>query len=137
MSRDCSQRSLKKLRRICDVLDRNPAAWTVYSETFKMGIEDMIEAIQEFETKIAVYSGHRPTNRFGNPMTRRGRDMGCKSKTWANRPHICEQCGLNLTWNVARVHHIVPVSQGGTDKPENLLLLCANCHAMAHGPANR
>lgn len=29
-------------------------------------------------------------------------------------------------------HHIVPVSCGGTDDPDNLILLCPNCHALAH-----
>jgi 5-methylcytosine-specific restriction endonuclease McrA len=30
------------------------------------------------------------------------------------------------------VHHIVPVSDGGSDEPHNLILLCAECHAEAH-----
>lgn len=28
-------------------------------------------------------------------------------------------------------HHIISVSRGGSDNPENLVLLCANCHAIA------
>jgi len=31
-----------------------------------------------------------------------------------------------------RVHHIVPVSLGGTDEIENLVLLCPNCHTLVH-----
>ena len=30
------------------------------------------------------------------------------------------------------VHHIVPISQGGTEESRNLILLCPNCHKMAH-----
>jgi hypothetical protein len=30
------------------------------------------------------------------------------------------------------VHHVIPVACGGSDDPSNLLLLCANCHALAH-----
>lgn len=30
------------------------------------------------------------------------------------------------------VHHIVPISQGGTEESDNLILLCPNCHKMAH-----
>lgn len=33
---------------------------------------------------------------------------------------------------VLRVHHIIPVSLGGKDEIENLVLLCANCHALTH-----
>lgn len=30
------------------------------------------------------------------------------------------------------VHHIVPVRDGGSDEPHNLILLCSECHAEAH-----
>lgn len=30
------------------------------------------------------------------------------------------------------VHHIVPVKEGGGNKPDNLLALCPNCHALVH-----
>lgn len=33
------------------------------------------------------------------------------------------------------VHHIVPVSQGGTTAEENLVTLCKSCHRAAHGKA--
>ena len=29
-------------------------------------------------------------------------------------------------------HHIVPVCEGGTNTEENIVLLCPNCHTMAH-----
>lgn len=31
-----------------------------------------------------------------------------------------------------QVHHVVPVSQGGTDAMENLALLCRECHSEVH-----
>lgn len=52
----------------------------------------------------------------------------------------CEVCGwqppapplkLNRTLFLLHAHHIVPVSRQGTDEPENLILLCANCHDIA------
>lgn len=30
------------------------------------------------------------------------------------------------------IHHIVPVCEGGKDRFDNLILLCPNCHKMAH-----
>lgn len=31
-----------------------------------------------------------------------------------------------------QVHHILPVSEGGSDEPENLIALCLTCHADVH-----
>lgn len=40
----------------------------------------------------------------------------------------CEICGHYAT----TVHHILPVSLGGTDEEYNLQALCIECHAKAH-----
>ena len=29
-------------------------------------------------------------------------------------------------------HHIIPIAEGGTSENENVVLLCPNCHKMAH-----
>ncbi len=34
-----------------------------------------------------------------------------------------------------QMHHIKPVSEGGTNDEKNLILLCPNCHKMAHSGA--
>lgn len=39
----------------------------------------------------------------------------------------CFVCGDDNT-NALQTHHIVPRRHGGTDKDENLVKLCANCH---------
>lgn len=48
----------------------------------------------------------------------------------------CQACGYgegipDLT-NIFSVHHMVPVQYGGSDSTDNLILLCQNCHKMAH-----
>lgn len=35
------------------------------------------------------------------------------------------------------VHHKKPVSQGGTDRLSNLIVLCRDCHRKAHRPKRR
>ena len=30
------------------------------------------------------------------------------------------------------IHHVVPVAEAGKNEPENLLVLCPNCHALHH-----
>jgi hypothetical protein len=125
-------RGLEKLLRLCQSIDTNPQLWTVYSDTFRLTIEEAIKNQQEASIQIAIYSGHTITNRFGNPMSRRGRDMNCKQLAWREKPHICETCGMELDWAIAHAHHVVQVSDGGSDDIDNLQLLCSNCHSTIH-----
>jgi len=39
----------------------------------------------------------------------------------------CQQAGRLSP--ATEVHHIIPVSQGGTDAEENLMALCKSCHS--------
>ena len=48
------------------------------------------------------------------------------SEFWKNR---CAVCGNN---DFLEFHHIIPVAAGGTDDYDNLILLCACCHAKVH-----
>lgn len=43
------------------------------------------------------------------------------------------RCALCDSTKYLQVHHAVKRSLGGTDRPENLITLCADCHALAHG----
>ena len=42
----------------------------------------------------------------------------------------CAICGRN---DYLEFHHLIPVSEGGTDDYDNIILLCACCHAAVHG----
>jgi len=42
----------------------------------------------------------------------------------------CEYCRDLYTLDV---HHILPRSEGGSNKQSNLIVLCSKCHRMAHG----
>ena len=53
-----------------------------------------------------------------------------KQQLLTQRGIQCEACGFSCECAL-EVHHIVRVSAGGTDDGENLVLLCANCHAVA------
>lgn len=48
----------------------------------------------------------------------------------------CEACGwippAPATWRCLNVHHVIARAKGGNDEPSNLVVLCPNCHAMAH-----
>ena len=47
-------------------------------------------------------------------------------KIWNNE---CAICGNN---DSLEFHHIIPKSKGGTDDYDNIILLCACCHAGIH-----
>lgn len=43
---------------------------------------------------------------------------------------LCEQCRLNGKYTIAtEVHHIKPLSDGGTNEVQNLMPLCKSCHS--------
>jgi hypothetical protein len=60
------------------------------------------------------------------------RDKSVKHKAKHGK-RLCEHCA----WyppapEMLHAHHVVPIMAGGPDTIENLLVLCPNCHAVAH-----
>lgn len=43
------------------------------------------------------------------------------------------RCALCDSTRYLQLHHAVPRGKGGPDTPQNLICLCADCHALAHG----
>jgi 5-methylcytosine-specific restriction endonuclease McrA len=86
---------------------------------------------------------------FNNAVTwQRGR--GAYSTHLLRRDNFtCSNCGENNAYvnghgmripvsnGRCEVHHIKPVSEGGSDAPENLTTLCTDCHLAVHGKAPR
>lgn len=47
---------------------------------------------------------------------------------------VCELCERkNILKAVEEVHHIIPLSKGGTHNDENLMSLCKRCHSKITG----
>ncbi|WP_324736392.1 HNH endonuclease signature motif containing protein [Thermococcus sp. SY098] len=44
----------------------------------------------------------------------------------------CEVCGKKLPPSALHIHHITPVSEGGTNRVDNIIVVCANCHNLIH-----
>jgi 5-methylcytosine-specific restriction endonuclease McrA len=44
----------------------------------------------------------------------------------------CQDCNISAPIGGLIVHHIVEKSQGGTDRLDNLVTLCGNCHLLRH-----
>lgn len=48
----------------------------------------------------------------------------------SNDGEICSQCG---SYYSLHLHHITPLSKGGSNENTNLVLLCQECHSQEHG----
>lgn len=46
--------------------------------------------------------------------------------------NVCKNCFNSFDGVGLQVHHIIPVSNGGSDDYENLILLCHDCHKNVH-----
>jgi len=46
--------------------------------------------------------------------------------------YTCQICKKHIANEKNEVHHIIPRSKGGSDRPDNLILLCQNCHTKVH-----
>lgn len=50
----------------------------------------------------------------------------------------CEHCGWKpLFTRMLNVHHVVALCCGGSETPDNIAVLCPNCHAYAHCVTSR
>lgn len=47
----------------------------------------------------------------------------------------CRYCGLGTVATLLHVDHVVPVAEGGSDAPENLITACAECN-LGKGPVS-
>lgn len=106
---------------------------------------------KEFETKsnraiycsdkckrAAIREKEKPT------LIKRAKDMSRdKNKVYSLYQCKCAICGWQISENLVirkgkalpsygcEIHHIVPVSEGGSGELDNLIMLCPNCHKKA------
>ena len=52
-------------------------------------------------------------------------------KNKVNRDSRCEICGFDF-YKVLQIHHVVPISLGGSNDNDNIICVCPNCHKMLH-----
>ena len=68
-------------------------------------------------------------------MASRGNGQKCaRTKALKVFGKKCVLCGLE---GYVELHHIIPISEGGTHDIENLQLLCDTCHRKTHGIRSR
>lgn len=69
------------------------------------------------EIQPSHYGTGNPTNTY-------------RAKAFAHYPHECQLCGYKENKAALVVHHID--EDRGNDDIDNLIILCANCHAITH-----
>lgn len=65
------------------------------------------------------------------------RDSNVRAQVLIRASGVCEHCNMPgfLTKSgkvYLETHHIIPLSEGGADKPNNMIALCPNDHRKAH-----
>lgn len=60
-------------------------------------------------------------------------DWSARCAAVIQRDRVCINCGSKKSLHV---HHVLPLSKGGSNKLSNLSLLCERCHRKEHGNRN-
>lgn len=56
-----------------------------------------------------------------------------RKKVYARDGYRCALCDSG---KYIQIHHCIPRGKGGKNTEQNLITLCSDCHAMAHGAGN-
>ena len=89
------------------------------------GTRDRVGRLEELARAIE-------TARVGPHIVRAGA-VETKAELIALRGEHCEGCFTAMPESrMMHMHHVKPVSKGGTNIGSNVALLCPNCHAIAH-----
>src|SRR5215212_3872433 len=89
-------------------------------------------------TRCATCEEARERTRKPTDGRTRGRAwMELRDQVLRRDGYACQRCGAHGPGVAYRIHHVVPLAQGGTDALDNLVTLCVECHHAAHGNGRR
>lgn len=83
----------------------------------------------EFDGHFEAHDAGVPTVVTERERNRQGLSRSTREEVLARDGRECLRCGADSD---LEVHHVEPVSLGGSDDPENIATLCADCHGDAH-----
>lgn len=74
-----------------------------------------------------------PKGTITKPNGKYGREWQKIAIRYRREHKFCEICKGKGKWvRSVETHHIIPVSEGGTNNDENLLAVCRECHDKIH-----
>jgi len=94
--------------------------------------------VQIFQSAIPKPKGQELPAKSVKSATVFFRDPKVVAWTLQNSAGVCESCDSPAPFNrnggvpYLEVHHVIPLSEGGSDTPENCVALCPNCHRAVH-----
>ena len=104
--------------------------------------ENMIAFISSFlpVSHIAIETAAFDIQKIKNPdIEGSGYQQGEQLGFWNTREYVlyrdghkCRVCGGKSKDSILEVHHIIRRSDGGTNRPDNLVTLCSHCHTGIH-----
>ncbi|MBU3013933.1 HNH endonuclease [Poseidonibacter lekithochrous] len=53
-----------------------------------------------------------------------------KENLLKNNNYKCFNCGCDVSFSNSSIDHIIPLSKGGTNNEDNLVLLCNKCNIL-------
>lgn len=88
--------------------------------------------------EVCLEYAHFDIQKLENPQIQGSEYQSGKQKSYANAQsyvlcrdrHTCQMCEKKQ--GVLEVHHVIWRSEGGSDRPDNLITLCAKCHEKTH-----
>lgn len=104
-----------------------------YEITRRREIRENARSKAKADARNAIASAITVERRKAGRSSRDARNYR-RDRQATDNPH-CEVCGWTSPVgmeDMMPVHHIKPLSCGGTHETTNLILLCPNCHAIAH-----
>jgi len=118
-----SEIKINELHEELDVLDK------LYEQYGTDGLSAKQWARVE-EIGILLDSDRKTTKALKSRMKRDG-VKACRKHVLNANGNKCYVCGYSLL-SVLVIHHVKPVSEGGSNELENLVVLCPTCHAVVH-----
>lgn len=90
------------------------------------------QCIDIIDQKVTNANYKRQQKKIKNGKFRHGVPVELKQKIYERDGKTCKMCFIEIKEKERQVHHIIPVSEKGSDDLNNLILLCNNCHTEVH-----
>ncbi|MCM4170961.1 HNH endonuclease [Arenibacter sp. TNZ] len=114
---------------IADIEKRNPNPIVAFEAKVKSAIGKM---------KLTRPNGRQKPNKNIYLINDYERDFMVKAWVLKNADGCCESCNKKAPFETIgglpylEVHHVLSLAEGGSDKVENTVAVCPNCHREAH-----
>lgn len=111
-------------------MDKFPTQQTIIYRKKRCCTNDICYKV--IDQKVAAANYKRQLKKIAKGKFRNGVPIPLKNIIHERDKNTCQECLNTLEQSRMQVHHIKPVSMGGNDDLENLILLCKECHVNIH-----